>query len=99
MTHAEPTGLPMANWQMFVTTGPNFCTLTLTACLHLGHGICLQSSWLGRWLNLLIEYLPSDAGFDFKMVNIRRLISKRPRLDTDNKVSLSLCDITEHLCG
>lgn len=47
----------------------------------------------------MIEYLPSDAGFDFKMVNIRRLISKRPRLDTDNKVSLSLCDITEHLCG
>lgn len=84
MTHPEPTGLPMANWQMLVTTGPNFCALTLKVWLLLGHGICSQSSRLGKWFSLAKD-LPDDAGLDFKMVNICRPISRRLRLDTGNQ--------------
>lgn len=75
----------MANWQMFVTTGPNLCTLTLKICLFYGHGICLQSSQLGKCFSLP-EYLANGAGLGSKMANIYRHLSKRQRPGTDNNL-------------
>lgn len=66
----------MANWQMFITIGLNLCTLTLNVCFLYGRGICLQSSQLGKQLNLS-KYLLDDTGLDFKTVSSCRHTPKR----------------------